>query len=203
MKLPHLLTTICLINFTNAADSNIVENGDFKSKRLKEWDIRPTKGYYTKDIEPKISKGSIQFSKLRGEYPRDLVFRQFVDLKPNTQYAVSFEAKGNVDPKNKIVFGVGRPHFACPKKDLTDYFHLKLTKLKITPEWQTFSYEFKTIYKTDNKDARKNGFNESAAKKEWAKATTDPGEAPTHVIFKLGDIEGDISIRNVQLVEKK
>ena len=101
--------------------------------------------------------------------------------------------------------GIGRPGFARPKQKSDDYDHLKPVKFVATTEWSSFSYDFTGNYKTDNAKAKKAGKKVKTLKAKWVKigAGTDPGVAPTWIVFNLGAVEGEISLRNVKVVEVK
>lgn len=202
MKL--LLASLVLVaasSFLSAADDAIVKNGDFKSKRFKYWKLH-TSPSYTSKYKYKVSKRQISFENLKGEYAHYLSLSQYVDLKPDTNYTLSFEVKGELNPTKSAVVGVGRPYYAQPKQDVKPYFHLMFRRIEILPEWKTISYDFKTVYKTDNSEVTKRSFDVAGEKKKWASYSSDPGIAPTYLYFGFGQCLGDFEMRDVKIVEK-
>ncbi len=183
--------------FTTSSAKDIVENGSFK-KELKNWELGVTKKY-GQELKPTFSRDGIEFVGIDGPSPKYVTLSQYIDLKKGETYKLTFSAKANDGVDGKATVQVGRPGFARPKQNKEAYDHLKSQKIKLGSEWKTYEFTFTTIYKTDNKDATDEDFKASVAKKEWLALKTDPGKAPTQVCFNLGALQGDFSLKEVQI----
>ncbi|WP_159434886.1 carbohydrate binding domain-containing protein [Rubritalea squalenifaciens] len=177
----------------------IVQNGDFKSKRLEHWQVGVTKKY-GQELESKVKGNAIHFENIKETSPKYVTLSQYIDLEENTEYTVSFDAKVGDKMTGKVTMAVGRPGFACPLQDKSNYNHLKPRMLKeLGPEWKHFEFTFKTIYKTDNSEVFEKGFKMSKAKEKWRTYEKDPGIAPTQIIFNLGGMGGNFSLKSVKI----
>lgn len=184
-------------------DKNLVENGTFKGSKIKPWIFVNPKSY-GKTIRPKTTKSVFTISGLESKAAHYLALHQYIDLEMGATYTLTFDCKMGKESSGKIVLNVGRPRFARPLMRHDAYFHLTNKTVQLDAEWKTYEYTFTTTYKTDNDPVFKRNFDRSKESKRWREiAKNDPGIAPTHVIFYMGAIDGEASIRNVRIIENK
>lgn len=186
----------------HAKEKNLVKNGGFSSKNIEPWHLGITQKYGEK-APYKTQKHAIHFTDLKPLNLKYLTLSQYIEIKSGTSYQVTFDAQIAKDTEGKITMAVGRPGYARPRQKSDQYDHLKPVTFIPETEWKTFTYTFSGVYKTDNKDAKKKGTKE--LKKKWKAigTNTDPGVAPSWIIFNLGAIKGELSLRNVNIVEVK
>ncbi|BDS05082.1 hypothetical protein NT6N_01220 [Oceaniferula spumae] len=185
-----------------AAEKNLVENGDFGSKKLKSWEVGVTKKY-GQDLDYDIKNKGIHFKAINGASPKYVTLSQYIEIKKGKKYRVSFEAMMGKEAKGKTTMSIGRPGFARPLKTADHYDHLSSEKFEAKTEWTKFSYEFTGTYDSDNKEAMQKDFKASKAKAVWKEKEQGSPVlvAPTWIVFNLGGIDGDFSLRNVMVVE--
>ncbi len=205
MKTKLALLSILAIAFTptlQAKEKNLVEKGDFSGRNLEPWHLGVTKKY-DEEAPYKTQKHAIHFTDLKPTGLKYLTLSQYIEIKKGKSYQVSFDVKIAEGTEGKISMSVGRPGFAQPMQESDVYDHLKPLKFVPETEWKTFTYTFSGVYKTDNKDAKKKGRKE--LKEKWKKigTGTDPGVAPSWIIFNLGAMKGELFLRNVKVVEVK
>jgi len=214
-RIIQIIVFASLITGVTAGSKDIVHNGDFRSKKLEYWQLSGSKNKYGKKITPKISKHSITCSELILASPRYLILSQYVNIEKGKKYKLTFEAKIGEGTEGEAFAFLRRPTYAKVKGNRNvkrkdrgyETHHIKPTQYKPTTEWKPFTIEFTGLYKTDNGDLVKRGPKQKEAlkkdKEKWKNMGTDPGIAPTLLVFQLGGLKGEISIRKVSIVEVK
>ncbi len=211
-KIIQFIVFASLITGVTAGRKDIVKNGDFGSRKLEYWQLFGNENKYGKKITPKISKHSITCSGLIWASPGYLTLSQYVHIEKGKKYKLTFESKIEPGSEGEVFAFLRRPPYAKVKgkktkgKDRLTH-HIKPTQFTPTTEWTPVTIEFTGVYQTDNGDLAKRGPKQKAAlkkdKAKWKNVGTDPGIAPTLLVFQLGGIKGGVSLRKVVIVEVK
>ena len=207
-KIIQAVVFSALITSVTAGRKDIVKNGDFPSRKLEYWQLTGGEKKYGKKIKPKISKHSITLSELILASPGYLTLSEFVHIDKDKKYKLTFEAKMEEGSEGELFVFLRRPHHAKTKAKDGERHHVKRTQYKPTTKWSSFTVEFTGMYQTDNGDlAEKRGPKQREAmlkdKAKWKNLGTDPGIAPTVLVFQLGGFKGETSLRKVKIVEVK
>jgi len=207
--LPLGLSAIC-------CSAELIENGDF-SKGVNYWRINRHTGYVpTPNI--KVSGGVLKFNKLSPLSAGYLTLGTVVNIRKGKKYKLSYDIKGPA--KGSYSLKIGENAVRDKKKDKKSKasYHYTATGKKamkgVPAEWTTVEAEF-----VGKHDTMKRWFEKSRAalkssklkddrtgkidKKQSAGDEVDFDDRPcmSRVGFWLGSLEGELSLRNISIVE--
>jgi hypothetical protein len=179
------------------ASAELIENGNF-FKGAAHWDLAVPSVYGPPPVA-NIKKNTLELSGLGGASMGYLTLNQAVHVRSNTSYKMRFEAMG--DTAGKFLVALHDPGKGAHVSKI----------FETETSWKTYEVEFVGAYETDKNWVRK-----------WIKATRgnklqgghtvgsmlhevdDPnGDGPirTYLTMGLGEIRGNLSLRNISIVE--
>jgi hypothetical protein len=193
------------------ASAELVDNGDFK-KDLPYWRLFRHHGYVPQPVIKRID-GGLEFTKLSFLTHYYYSLSTAVKIKEGVKYTLSYDIKG---PATKHYFvRLGDPG-DTNDENVKPVWHYFGANLSVPTDWQTITVPFvgkfdtQTRWYTRVRLARKNNkINKDgwarAAREKAALVKVDASDRPcvSSLDFFFGQLEGQVSIRNVSIVEEK
>ena len=194
-----------------SASAELVDNGDFK-RDLPYWRLFRHHGYVPQPVVQRID-GGLEFSKLSFLTHYYFSLSTAVKIKEGVKYTLSYDIKGPATKQYYIRLGDPGDTNDENVKRVWHYFGRRLT---VPDEWETITVSFvgkfdtQTRWYTRTRLARKkNKINKAgsarAAGEKAARVEVDASDRPcvSTLDFLLGELEGQVSIRNISIIVEK
>jgi len=194
--------------------AELIENGDF-SKGVNYWRINRHTGYIpTPNI--KVSGGVLKFNRLSPLSSSYLTLSTVVNIRKGKTYKLSYDIKGPAKGRYTLVIGEGAvsDKEKSQKSEASYHYSAKGKKAKkdVPDEWTTVEAEFvgkhdtmKSWFDKARASLKGNKLKDDRTGKVNSKAQEevdfDDRPCMSRLGFKIGSLEGELSLRNISIVE--